>query len=89
MLFAHSARSARARGARLVLVTDCRFANEAALVRAVGGRVVHLRRAAAPAVVQHVTEQRLVPEPDDLSLTNDGTIQELVRRAVTELRLGC
>jgi hypothetical protein len=56
-----------------VVVDDCRFENEAALVRALGGRVVRLTGRGGIAGA-HASEQGVEP---DMACPNGGTIAEL------------
>ena len=63
-----------------VVITDCRMPNEAAWIRHHGGTLVHVTRAAAPAVRQHESEQGLAVEPGDRVVPNDGTLAELYSR---------
>ena len=50
---------------------DCRFNNEAAAVRLVGGVVVHLRRKAILGIPHHASETGVFAEPRDLHVVND------------------
>lgn len=56
------------------VITDCRFANEFALIRQRGGIVVQVVRPGVGPVNEHVSEQ--LPEPD-LRIVNNGTIEDL------------
>lgn len=61
-----------------VVVDDCRFENEATLVRSMGGRVIHIKRPDPdrdPGV--HSSEVELEVKPQDLVIWNTGTKQEL------------
>jgi hypothetical protein len=58
-----------------VVITDCRFANEADAIRSWGGLVVRIERDGVTACNEHASE-RLDFEPDAV-LRNDGTIDEL------------
>lgn len=58
-----------------VVITDCRFANEAAMVRGMGGRVIRIDRPGVGPKNDHASE-RLEFDPD-FTIQNDGTIAEL------------
>lgn len=60
-----------------LVISDVRFANEAALIRELGGWVVHVRRPDAPRVADHVSEALLPFVAGDLVLDNAGTLDEL------------
>ena len=64
-----------------MVIADCRFNNEAHWVRQAGGLVVHVTRAAAPAVRAHASEMGVTIQPGDGHLANDGTIEELYEAA--------
>ncbi|HXJ44350.1 MAG TPA: hypothetical protein VNH18_33995 [Bryobacteraceae bacterium] len=59
-------------GLEQVVITDCRFPNEAALVKAQGGVIVRIER---PGCVDngHISNQRL---PYDILLENSGSLEE-------------
>lgn len=72
-------RAALKAGALGVVVEDCRFPNEAAAVRALGGLIVRLDRpAGALALAAHASEGQ--PIPFDVELANDRTLATLVAR---------
>jgi hypothetical protein len=58
-----------------VVITDCRFANEAQAIRDWGGTVIRIDRPGVSACNDHASE-RLEFEPDAV-IVNDGTIAEL------------
>jgi hypothetical protein len=60
-----------------LVISDVRFPDEAALIRELGGWVVHVRRLDAPPVVEHVSETALPFVAGDLVLDNNGTLHEL------------
>ena len=73
-----------------VVVTDCRFENEAERVRDLGGRVWHLTRPANPdrtAFGGHASEAALGLQGDDFTLLNDGTLRELAAAVARQLEL--
>lgn len=60
------------------VITDCRFENEAAHVRANGGEVWHIRRGEARSVNTHVSEAGVAFVVGDKIIDNNGTINDLV-----------
>ena len=75
--------AALAAGETLVVVSDCRFENEAALVRELGGVVWHVRRATRGTTeTAHVSEQTLAVAPSDVVVANDGTLDDLRARVL-------
>lgn len=58
------------------VITDCRFQNEADLVRELGGVIVEVVRPGS-AGSGHISDNRITP---DWTVGNDGTIQELSAR---------
>jgi hypothetical protein len=61
---------------RAAVITDCRFENEAALVRNMDGIVVEIRRPGSVAS-SHVSDKGVEP---DLVLDNDGTLPEFANK---------
>lgn len=71
--------------ADLLVITDCRFENEAAWIRSRGGEVWHILRPQASPVAAHVSEAGVAVAPGDSIIDNSGTLDELndqVRRAL-------
>ena len=67
-----------------VVVDDVRFESEAALIREFGGLVIHLVRAGGE-FDGHASEAGIAINPDDVVITNDGSVIELmaqVERAI-------
>lgn len=62
-----------------VVVTDARFENEAAAVRAAGGTVVHIDRPGCPTVAGHASEAGVAFGPADYRLPNSCGIDGLHR----------
>lgn len=60
-----------------MIVSDIRFENEAAWVRRMGGKVVHLSRDAAPQVAGHKSEDGVIVQPVDMQVYNNGTLEDL------------
>lgn len=59
-----------------VVITDCRFENEAAMIREKGGTIVEVRRNGLTGS-QHVSDKGVTLTLDDLIVPNNGTLQEL------------
>lgn len=78
----HKLRQARERGDS-VCFTDVRFPNEAAWLRAQGGRLVRIYRHAAPAVRTHESEQHTASIAVDHTLLNDSSLGALEHRIDT------
>ena len=55
-----------------IVVTDVRFPNEAAWIRALGGQLIRLRRDQAPGVRHHCSEQHVDQLEVDVDLWNNG-----------------
>jgi hypothetical protein len=74
-----------ASGRRLV-ITDCRFENEAAWLRANGGSMWHIARPWTPALDgeagSHASEAGVAWRPGDCSMSNVGTLEELEQYVV-------
>lgn len=65
---------------RGVVVPDCRFDNEADIVRRNGGQVIHVCRelpTGIEIVKGHASEQGVTVQPEDLRIINDGSLQDL------------
>lgn len=72
-----------------VVITDVRFANEAAWVRAMGGHVVRLVRDSAAPVREHASEQQIDLVKAERTLDNNyskATLQDQIDRLIDELR---
>ena len=78
--------SAGAAAAAKIVITDCRFDNEAEMIRRLGGTIVHIERdTGASAATKHVSEAGLTRHPDDIIIQNTGTIEKFryhVRRLI-------
>ena len=59
-----------------IVISDLRFANEADLVRALGGTVWHIVRPAPP-VEAHSSEAGITAQPGDRTCDNTGDIDQL------------
>lgn len=60
-----------------MVVPDVRFDDEAAWVRRAGGRVIHLQRDKVTPVKEHASEAGVTILPEDLVLTNNGSLEDL------------
>lgn len=74
----------RVADSRRIVITDCRFLNEAEAVRDMGGLVVRIRRPGRSAVNAHLSETALDPYRFDYTIENAGTL-DLLRQAATAL----
>lgn len=61
-----------------VVFDDVRFVNEAALIRELGGVIIHIHRPGADAEDAHVSEN--VTLPSDHVIVNNGTLADLYRQ---------
>lgn len=66
----------RTRGPGMI-VPDIRFENEAKWVRDRGGILIHLRRKDAQKVQEHTSESGVTPALGEVTISNDGTLQDL------------
>jgi len=57
-----------------IVYDDIRFENEAALIRAYGGRIVHIRRSGLPEDDHHASEVGIAVADGDLVLDNGGNL---------------
>lgn len=72
-------------GQGLTIVTDCRFDNELALIKGMGGLLVHVDRD-VPAVNTHISETSADYGMADITINNHGTLEDL--RAEVQSKLG-
>lgn len=61
-----------------VYVSDVRFDNEAAMIREMGGTIIHIRRRDAQTVRPHMSETPLCVNDTDYTIYNNGTLDELL-----------
>ena len=61
-----------------MIIPDVRFDNEAKWVRKVGGLIIHLERPGVEEVEQHSSEDGVSVEMSDLTIKNDGTLDQLL-----------
>lgn len=62
--------------AKDLVITDCRFDNEAAWVQEHGGYVVHISRNGAPQVAAHVSENGVSENLIYFRIKNNGTLDD-------------
>lgn len=62
-----------------IVLTDCRFENEAQFVRNMGGKVIRIERPGIGAVSEHVSEKQLPDGLVDALIVNDSTIESFQR----------
>jgi hypothetical protein len=60
-----------------VVITDCRFRNEAQAVVDLGGKVARVTRPGVGAINAHASEHDLAGWPIDFELWNDGSLEQL------------
>lgn len=60
-----------------VVITDCRFDNEAEAVLGIGGVMIGILRPGIEPVRSHASEQGITPDLISTVLYNDGTLDEL------------
>lgn len=66
-----------------LVITDVRFENEAAAVRK-AGTLVHVHRSVIGETIDnmsHASELGITPHPDDIHISNNGTLQQLEHEA--------
>ena len=63
--------------AKNLVITDCRFDNEAAWVRKNGGYVIRITRNNAPQVSAHVSEDGVSEKLIDFKIENNGALEDL------------
>lgn len=69
----------------VVVITDCRFDNEVAMVRSLGGLIVKTVRPGLPEDEhgKHVSESLADAIEADVTLINDGTLEEFEEKVLT------
>jgi len=68
-----------------VAFSDLRFDNEAEWIRQLGGVVIWITRPGGAACREHVSEAGISPNLVDFSVANDGTVDDLRRKAIATL----
>ncbi len=68
--------------AEYIVISDCRFDNEAEFIRSLGGKVVKIERINAKTTEHsgHITEKGISPELIDAIIENNGSIEEFQNR---------
>lgn len=69
-----------------VVITDCRFPNEAEAIRKIGGRLWRVERPDTKPVNAHPSETALDSEKFDWTIINNGTLDDL--RRMVKFRMG-
>ena len=64
--------------AKLVVFDDVRFENEAALIRELGGFIIHIERGTWSPIDSHSSELGLVDMPEDSMIFNDESVSEFL-----------
>lgn len=64
-----------------IVITDARFGNEVAMIRRMGGIIIHVCRASAVQLNDHPSEMMDYPSVAEGTLENNGTIEDLHRAA--------
>jgi hypothetical protein len=61
-----------------IVITDCRFENEAAIIRKLGGKIIHIQRDIdnTQETLKHSSESGLNLTPTDIMVFNKGTLEE-------------
>lgn len=72
-----SVASARALGCRAIVITDVRYGNELAWLRAHGGALWRVTRPGSKPRSGHSSEWAIADEPADVTLPNDSTVDAL------------
>lgn len=67
-----------------MVVSDIRFENEAALIREMGGVIIHIERQTEKTETSnHVSEKGITFEESDLRIVNDSDIESLEQKVVS------
>jgi hypothetical protein len=69
-----------------VVVTDVRFTNEANIIKKFKGQIWRINRPGVEAVNAHISETQLDEYEPDITLRNEGTLEEL--RWLVQTRMG-
>lgn len=60
-----------------MVIPDVRFETEAAWIRSIGGRILHLTRPNASPVEAHSSEAGIITDGNDIQVVNSGSLEEL------------
>lgn len=71
-----------------MVLSDLRFENEATWVRRMGGKVIHVRRSAAPKVNAHSSEDGVAVHSEDIVFENNGTVADLQKQVLHVFQTG-
>lgn len=67
---------------RRFIISDVRFVNEANLIHGLGGKIIRVTRPGTGAGDLHQSEVEIADVPEDFTIANNGTREELPRRVV-------
>jgi len=86
LLLARMIAGCRFRGIERYVVSDVRFPDEAEAIKSWGGRIIEMRRTAAPTGDTHVSETAVSEIAADYVIHNEGTIHELCAQLLAALK---
>lgn len=69
-----------------LVITDVRYDNEAEYIRSIGGVIWEITRAGIERINTHASEQGIDRHLIHMTLTNDGTLQELYEQTSLDLK---
>jgi dephospho-CoA kinase len=68
------------------VITDCRFENEAEALKALGARLIGIKRGErSDELMQHASETGLPSEMLDVVVNNDGSLDEFKKKIITSI----
>jgi energy-coupling factor transporter ATP-binding protein EcfA2 len=69
-----------------LVISDVRFDNEAEAIRDLGGVIFNIVRPTAASINSHISEKGVQSRFIDVTITNDGSIDEFLSDAVSKLK---
>jgi hypothetical protein len=63
-----------------IVITDCRFENEAAIIRSIGGRVIHIHRSFTASDIGHISEKGVGVGSNDIVIENNDSVIILYKK---------
>lgn len=63
-----------------MIITDVRFENEAAWIRSLGGRIIHLQSRKNDKTNKHKSEDLIEIKPEDIVIQNNSTLEDLQQK---------
>ena len=60
-----------------IVITDCRFENEAAVIHKLGGKIIQIDRSSIDSESKHSSELGISQNTTDIIIYNKGTLEEL------------